>query len=321
MISLSDTGIILGHDKGQPISVIPADPTQLPVQKPDSDILDMIDRHWFLKLSKRWGLNKKQIKILRSFYSQRATTEIDLQSDFKLTSAFHELETEVIRLLKKRYYGADIVPWFSGESFDGYTTGSIVAVGASGTGKTHMLSSILLREEYKSHDIYVFSCQNEDKSLKILNKRRKKPHIIDISKIDRPLTLDLFPKEGKKIVFIDDCLDVLPRHGEQGQIRMWLRDLITQVLQKGRHNDISAFVTFHDPKGAYDTKKIWQEAPNIIFFPKSGTHIVKDVLSTKLRIPKPIIDRALESAKGSRWLLFRTVAPNAILTQHSVMLI
>ena len=119
---------------------------------------------------------------------------------------------------------------------------------------------------------------------------------------------------GKRcMLFVDDCLDVLPQDKttEEGYIRHLLVRLLHSILTKGRHvgEGISCSVALHKSRQGKSTEMLWQEAPNLIVFPRTK-HTLWSFLLQKFQVGKKELTKIFSRmGSTSRILAFHFEAP------------
>jgi len=213
----NDTGKVLlakNAKSGEEIYYIPSDEEELPLQKIRGNVFDLIPGERFHKLVKKWNLKRGESQMIRDFFSQRSEDILDLgdSDNYRLRSAFHEIERTLIWYLKNIYHkkGARLEPHFSGQVFDNGSTNNLAVIGASGSGKSTKICKLLTMPQFSGHMLYIFSATPTDPVFKILRdgRRKKLTKFIDIDLIDRELTIDMFRQKNKKpaVIYVDDVL-------------------------------------------------------------------------------------------------------------------
>lgn len=299
--------------------------------RPGSGPLALIDPDDLLRVFKKYGLSKKEIRLVVNFYENFEDLGDAVTQSWKLKRAFEDIEQLMIQTLKTTYIDptADLIPWFDGESLR-----SCAFVAASNAGKTWMATDILLRPELSKAKVYVFTMNPEDPSITRLKDRGKRYTIfVDLEKVrarGKPLILERdFPKDS--IIFYDDVLDALQncRDPRKFCLRKTLVALMNRVLVKGRHHRSSRtsrgscmFLCSHLFKGGRDQSTLWAEVKNVFLFPSASKHQVMDFLKTKLMMHTKDAKRVLKHSDKSRWVCLRLVEkPMAAIFQTGIMLL
>jgi Cdc6-like AAA superfamily ATPase len=134
--------------------------------------------------------------------------------------------------------------------------------GASGSGKSTYIKKYVkeYQKAFKKNPVYLLSALKEDESLDDIKPNRIK---IDDELVSNPIDIDDF--KDSMVVF--DDIDVI-RCKKQ---REAVYDILNQVLEVGRHHNISCWVANHLPTAGKDTRRILNEAHFIVYFPHAGS--------------------------------------------------
>ena len=163
--------------------------------------------------------------------------------------------------------------------------------GPSGSGKSTFARKYL--EEYKKlfkkNQIYLFSSLPDDESLDDIEPKRVR---LDESLYEDPIPI----KEFEKSVVIFDDIDVI----SDKKTREAVYGLLNQILEIGRHFNITCLVTNHLPSNRSDTRRILNECHVFTYFPRSSSAKIKYVLTEYLGLDKKQI--AAFKKKHSRWI-------------------
>ena len=103
-------------------------------QKYEGNPLKLLDRDWLLKnVFRKYGLSRKEIGELTSFYDQDDESHYCCEGSWKLKEAFHEVERRIMTKLKTQLIDKQhkIEP-----HIDGSKRLSVVAFAASNSGKS-----------------------------------------------------------------------------------------------------------------------------------------------------------------------------------------
>ena len=119
--------------------------------------------------------------------------------------------------------------------------------GPSGSGKSTYTRKYLeqWKKKNKDKEIYMFSSRPEDECLDDVKPQRIK---LDRSIYEEPIEVEEF----KDSVVIFDDIDVI----SDKKIRDAAYNILTKVLEIGRHFKITALVTNHLPTNGKDTRRI-----------------------------------------------------------------
>ncbi len=218
-----------------------------------------------------------------------------------------------------------LVPLIGGGGFDR----SIFLTGPSGSGKTMLSEDIMLHDE-KFRPCVVFSKIDEDDSLKRLRKQKlnskteleeqrdKKERLIKIRLQTEDDLLNLPSNEMlKNCVILFDDLDSFPP-----SISAFLNVYRDQILESGRHHNITVLSTSHQLYNWAKTRVILNEAETVCMFPHSNKRNSMLFLRDRLGLGKDEIVNIVDEAMNSgRYLICKMSAPNIIITEKSILLL
>ena len=181
-------------------------------------------------------------------------------------------------------------------------------VGPSGSGKSTYTNDIV--KEWKklnnnNRDIFIFSALRKDKSLDSLKPKRVK---IDDTLITDPIEI----KEFQNGMVIFDDIDVIKntKHREE------VYKLLNEILETGRHFNISCIMTSHLPTGK-DLKRILNETHYVVYFPlHSVGRQIKYMLTEYVDVDKKQIKKIKK--QKSRWACIHKNYPKYALTDNSI---
>ena len=181
--------------------------------------------------------------------------------------------------------------------------------GPSGSGKSTYVVNYLkeYKLKYKKRSIYVLSALKEDETLdKIQGLKRI---LIDEKMYQQPLEAELF---ADSCVIADD-VDVI----SDKKVREAVISLINQILEIGRHFNITLIKTSHLATSGRDTRRILNEAQSITYFPHSGSsHGIKYLMTEYCGVSKKDMAKAKKS--GSRWATIFKNYPCVIMTEKDI---
>jgi len=206
---------------------------------------------------------------------------------------------------------------------------SIFLTGPSGSGKTMLSEDIMLHDE-KFRPCVVFSKIDEDDSLKRLRKQKlnskteleeqrdKKERLIKIRLQTEDDLLNLPSNEMlKNCVILFDDLDSFPP-----SISAFLNVYRDQILESGRHHNITVLSTSHQLYNWAKTRVILNEAETVCMFPHSNKRNSMLFLRDRLGLGKDEIVNIVDEAMNSgRYLICKMSAPNIIITEKSILLL
>ena len=150
--------------------------------------------------------------------------------------------------------------------------------GQSGSGKSYFTTQYVkeYKKLYPKNEIYVISSISEDSSIDSL-----KPKRIDV--LDPEFMQETFTSEDfKDSLIIFDDVDVFPK-----KIRDKVMTIVNNILQIGRHSNVSIVFTTHSPTNGQDTKILLAESNIItIFAQTTGNRSLKYLLDNYLGLDK-----------------------------------
>ena len=323
--------LALDESKNIKCFFVESDIDELPFQKlTGNSIFDWIDPDVFHKLIKRWSLTKKESKLISEFFSKREEDSLDLadHDNYRVRSAFGEIEKALILGLKQVYKGPaglKLKPYFTGSVFERGATQNTMIQGPSGSGKTTWAVTELMKPAFGKHHIVIVSATPSDKSFDRLRTRRKKiTTFVDIELIKEPLKLDLLiNRDRPTLLFVDDVFDSLSTRtgSEEAAKRLWIADLVTNVLTRGRVNNISTWIVLHRPKGGRITENLYGESSTIVVFPRNNREVYAKMVREKLGIGKKTVEAIFERAGRSRYVVFRIASPMFAMWETGMQLL
>ena len=155
--------------------------------------------------------------------------------------------------------------------------------GQSGSGKSHFTTSYVkqYKKMFPKRNIFVISSIEEDSSIDSLKPKR-------INVLHPEFMYDAFTSEDFKdsLVIFDD-VDVFPT-----KIRKKVMEIVNNILQIGRHFNVSICFTTHSPTNGAETKILLAEANVItVFAQTTGSRALKYLLDNYLGMDKKQIDK------------------------------
>ena len=182
--------------------------------------------------------------------------------------------------------------------------------GRSGSGKSTYTRKYLeeYKKKFKNREIYMFSALPDDPSLDSINPKRIE---LDDSLISDPIKAE----DLKDSAVIFDDIDVLSNK----KIREEVYKLQNQVLEVGRHYNITCICTNHLPTNGKDTRRILNEAHSFTYFPHAATGRIKYFLTEYLGLDKKTI--AYMKRQNSRWATIFKNYPGEYMLEHEIGLL
>ena len=184
--------------------------------------------------------------------------------------------------------------------------------GPSGSGKSTYTNSVA--NEWRTgrkanQDIYIFSALKEDPSL---DKLKPKRIVIDDDLVNEPFGAEDF--ENSLVIF--DDIDVISNKAHREAVFK----VLNEILEIGRHNNVSCIITNHLPTGGKDTRRVLNESHYIVYFPHSGSKKQINYLLTEyIGLDRHEIT-AIKKSK-SRWACVSKNYPMYVLTEKTLRLL
>ena len=183
-------------------------------------------------------------------------------------------------------------------------------VGPSGSGKSYYTKEYVTqwKKHNKKGEVFLFSALQEDETLDKL-KPPPKRIIID----DRLVTEPILVEELSKCCVIFDDVDVISNKAHREAVY----SLLNQILEVGRHHNITCIVTNHLPTAGKDTRRIINESHSVTYFPHSGSAgQMKRLLIEYLGLDGPTLKKIRKMQ--TRWATIFKNYPMCILTEKSL---
>ena len=179
--------------------------------------------------------------------------------------------------------------------------------GCSGCGKSYYSKQYIeqYKKTFKDRPVYIISSLTSDKtldSIKGLQRIR-----VDDSLITDPLSCEDF---RDSLILIDD-IEMISEKALRGA----LQSFKDKVLQVGRHFNISALITSHNPTNRAESKVVLLESHVIVVYLASGGNY-NNLLTNYIGLDMKQIQKL--KAMKSRWVSFVRGYPQIIFTQKSI---
>jgi hypothetical protein len=184
--------------------------------------------------------------------------------------------------------------------------------GRSGSGKSYYTLHYCMeyKRMYPKRNIYLFSALESDSTLDKLKGLQR------FKLSEEFCEEDIQAEDFKDSLCIWDDTDVITNK----LIRNKVNQIMNQVLQVGRHHNISAIITTHTACNGGATKIILNEAHSVTIFPNGlGGKSLKYLLDSYLGLDKHQIKK-IKKLK-SRWVTIIKSYPMAILSENEAYVI
>jgi len=156
----------------------------------------------------------------------------------------------------------------------------VYVAGKSGSGKSYWSKDYINTYHilYPKNPVYVFSYLKDDPTLDVM-KFIKRIKIHDPDFIDSEFEIDDFKDS---LTLFDDCDCIKDK-----KLRKKIDDILTKILQVGRHCNVSCLYLSHTICGGHETKLQLNESHAIVFFPNGvGQRTMKYLLENYLGFSK-----------------------------------
>jgi len=187
----------------------------------------------------------------------------------------------------------------------------IYITGLSGSGKSTFTSNYIkeYKKKFKNGDIFLFSALSEDE---VLDKHGVKRIKLSAALITDKLTSADF--EDALVIF--DDIDVI----SDKKIREAVIATLNSVLEVGRHFKTYCIITNHLPTAGKDTRRVLNEAHEIVYFPHSGSmkginYLLKEYIGFDNKEIK-----AIKKLK-TRWCCIFKNYPQLAMTERNLWLL
>jgi hypothetical protein len=155
----------------------------------------------------------------------------------------------------------------------------LYVLGSSGSGKSYYTASYALEyhKMFPKRPIYILSYVDSDSSIDRIKTARR----INLKEEFMNAELEAEDFTESLVIFDDcDCISDKP-------LKVKVRDILTKLLNTGRHTKTSVIYLSHIACGGMETKGILNEAHAIVFFPQSlGGRTRKYLLDNYLGLNK-----------------------------------
>ncbi len=199
------------------------------------------------------------------------------------------------------------------QKFDSGSEHGYVA-GPSGSGKSTYVGEYirLFKQQHPKAKVWMFSRVDKDAAIDKYGVNRI---TLDEGLVESPIT----PSElsgGKPTLVIFDDIDTI----RDKKIKENVCGLRDDILETGRHDNITSISTNHIICDYKNTKRLLNEAKYITLFPKSGsTFHIKRVLKEYVGLDQATIKKIL--SLDSRWVTVYKVAPMLVIYERGCFLI
>jgi hypothetical protein len=186
----------------------------------------------------------------------------------------------------------------------------IYICGPSMSGKSYYCSNLI--KEYKK--------QNPDNKILLFSDTKKDPHLDSLVKRitlgDELLNMELDCGDMHDMLIIFDDCDSITNKPLKKKIGIF-RD---QILNKGRHSNISCIITNHALTNYAETRTVLMACPYIVLFPQSSAKKnIEYCLTNYYNCSKENVDLILRMP--SRWIMVYKNYPRYAMSQSTIVLL
>lgn len=190
-------------------------------------------------------------------------------------------------------------------------TEKLYICGPSGSGKSTFTGKWIkyYLKMFKEHEFYLFSRVCDDQALDNQDPIR--------IPLDEEFIMEPYSCEdlGDSVCVFDDCGSITNKH-----LNLTVQALQDDILETGRHNDITCVVTSHNIMNWKQTRKILNESTSVVLFPKAGSkHGIKQFLTKYMGMDKKEQEKLLKLP--SRWVYIHKRYPNYIIYEKGAYMI
>ena len=181
--------------------------------------------------------------------------------------------------------------------------------GPSGSGKSTYRRKCLeqWKKKNKDKEIYMFSSLPEGESLGGVKPKRIR---LDSSQYEKPIDI----KNADSAIIFDDT-DVI----SDNKILDEVYKVLNKLLEIGRHFRVSCSVTNPIPTKGTDTRRILNEAHQVVYFPHSASGCIKHLLTDYLGLDKKQV--GYFRRQNSRWGCIYKNYPQMHMLEHEIGLL
>ena len=294
----------------------------------DANPLSLVTKKQLFQLKKKFRVSDAVIKKIEKFYhSDKETLRLKEHDSLGARILVQELEQIILGSLKRKWRdsSAKLMPYYD-PGLSGRIALHTSAIGPSSSGKSTIVSKILLNNFDDGTTIWIFSpTATSDPVWKTLQKdmSKKRVKLIDTSKIVAPIDLETQIGRGNVLVF-DDQDAVLPAN------ERYTSQLCSRAQYEGRHmtdknkKGIVCFSIFHDgfSRRVKSLKSTNIESSRVILFPNQQRHVARKVMKNRLGYTSAQIKEIFDFVVSSdRWIMLVQHCPSCCITSTGVLLL
>jgi len=198
--------------------------------------------------------------------------------------------------------------------------------GPRGSGKTYLSVSIaeMYNELHPDRNIYIFSqTATTDQNTKLYGRLKNlQVMVLDDTLITNPLKLE---ELRDSLCIFDDYNtlgEVSIQEGKKTKtynLSKAVQKIIDDVIQNGRHYNISSIICSHMMFAYAKSRQILEELNYLVFYRDTGSRHKRKYLQDFMGLEKQDVTNIL--ARKSRWTLVSKMSPRFVLTEYEAMII
>lgn len=185
--------------------------------------------------------------------------------------------------------------------------------GPSGSGKSYWIKNLCqnMLNINPKYPIFLISALSQDETLDQVHQIKR--ILLDEKWIEDPITINDLPHDC--MVIFDDC-DVI--HNKK--IKEEVYKLLDQILETGRHFNISCCVVSHLTTNGKETRRMLNECHTITIYPNSGSFKgIHYLLKNYVGLDNKAIDK-IKNIK-SRWITIYKHYPQLLVSENEISLL
>jgi hypothetical protein len=291
-------------------------------EEPDiepEDIFDIVEKSDFKEIAKTYRLSPVEKSILEKAVEKRDASGLSqkIQSAYEGMLRYLKDKTKKELLFDEELtiipcYGYNDVPYDRHVFFSG----------ASGSGKSHLVGK-MLEYDARKRPILLFSKVHDDPAYEKLLKKdkngksRMKHYKIETAEdlIGMPTQRDLYEEKG--VICLYDDIDTY----KDKEVVELLRDHMNNLLETGRHENVSVLATSHKLNAYNKTKCNTSEAEYIVLYPHSNKALSESFMKERLSLPKKRREYIIDKCSKNRYMIIKLSHPMCVIHEHGIVMI
>ena len=229
-----------------------------------------------------------------------------LGSDQGLTTEVPILETDLLESFphsqRIHFPNGKLIPWLGVPKWDGH----IFVTGPTGSGKTTLISEIVVNDKRKRKAFLFSDVAEKDPSFDLIWKSGQLKRVVASPKAKHEVGIDKVPNKGIIAIFDDT--------NNENFI-----DLRDKLLERGRHHDIMVICVSHKMRDRNFTKRPKNESSWIVTYPFSNKTEISRFFQEMSFNRKQRAALMQMSDQDGRYLILHNFAPFFMITEKTFM--